>query len=621
MSQDRPIDSGDGIPEDAEIGDDDTLDLTEAMAVSPPNGEPTDDDTIDLADVTTVVGGLPREEAIGPRDSGKAGEAEPVIDLAAAAGPVSTPVDPEADEEDEEFGTPSRTVAISPEELAGMGLSRDEDSSTPDSPGEDTLREQPTGVNPPRDEAVAGSGDSGEDDILRDAPTDVDALAGTEKTPSNAEDADDRFLDIDTGTLIAMGREFEAGNGTVESTVIPGSGEDEESDEDVLDLGALAARTGGADAVDSDEDGSPDETMAVEPAASIPPEFPEGAATGPEADSAGKPIEMPDDSVDRDASTVFMAPGDEAGDGSDDDVLDLGTLVSRPTGTEADDSNADFLVDSLTVFNAAAGGDETENGVAPDTGAPEEDAADRNAETMVIPPGGWDDLGVSAPSGDEDRDAETVVIPPGGFDALDAVRSGRESGDEDADADRNAETMFMALDDWEDHPDDDRSELSALELLDSISAFPADRETDAEGAETELPEPDAEDELSDSMDELYGLLESSRETGEAADKIPSESSSPGGEADSPDAESDGGRTADGNAVALPGARRADDADGDRCVSVTPEQMQGILERVVDKIFSEKIEKILTGVIERAVADEIRKFESYFMDELDDRGDR
>jgi hypothetical protein len=50
------------------------------------------------------------------------------------------------------------------------------------------------------------------------------------------------------------------------------------------------------------------------------------------------------------------------------------------------------------------------------------------------------------------------------------------------------------------------------------------------------------------------------------------------------------------------------------VSVTPEQVEEALERVIKKMFSEKIEGILIGVIEKAVAKEINRLKSALLED-------
>lgn len=759
MNKDQNPDPGTGIPEDAESDDDDTLDLTEAMTVTPPKDSALRRDgdasgeTADLADATTLIGGGDTEHCSASADAAAsspdgepggepggepdgADDDEEVIDLAAASAHSSE------DEEDEEFGRPQATVAISPEELAGLGVSRDEadsagespaaapesdefdedesdetidladnttlingdgdpdfipapEGAAPPSPGEDDdeevidlasalpassdeeedeefgrpqatvaiSAEELTGLGVSRAEAApAGesSADSPGDDTLREQPTDLnteevlDTPAPVEAGEASDEEGDDRFLDIDTGTLFAMGREFEENNGNAaDATLALGDLSDGEDDDDVIDLGALGAPAPGFQEQDFQEQDAFEAEADRDAETVIAPPLGDD-----EPISTGEPISLSEDDlaaedpVDRDAATVFMpagpsgiratpSPSGTAGAGSPDRSGD------RFEDEESLDRDAD------TVYMPAGVDDETEiPGLAPDSGA-------EDFETFRLSPD-RDKDGQSSAKSDDAPDAvsgdwESSLdggIPAGGFSDLD-----RPAVEEEEAVDPNAETMFFSgwADEDEGEEENGGANLTALELLDSISGLPdPGDEGGPEDDELEALEDDSA--IPGGMDALYDLIgagqaaetdfgsdsepdsgdkspatepkaeeagdraasesgaERTEETG-AAEKKPAEAA-----AESSLSENASGRSGGQNAVALPEARRRGDSGEERCFSITPDQMQTILERVVDKIFSEKIEKILTDVIERAVADEMRKLESYFFEELDDRGE-
>jgi hypothetical protein len=600
MNKDQTPDPGTGIPEDAESDDDDTLDLTEAMAVTPPTGfapasppDSEEEETVDLANVTTMIGDG-RGEDIGASDESAAPEADDdeVVDLAAAAEPPNLPPSL-PDEEDDEFGSPRATVAISSEEMAGLGLSRAPESAPAaeqeNFSGDDTLREQPTELNT---DFGAGEIDP-ETAVVPDAPGPAEAAG---------DDPEGGFLDIGAETLVAMGREFEAKNGAAaDATLAPGDmSDDDPDDDDVIDLGALASPARSPAEAETDRD--------AETVIAPPPDADEPISTGEPIDLS--PADFADEeSVDRNASTVFMPAG-----------------IGDETGTP--DADSDSEAEDFETFLLAPEPDEEDETPVREDASPEEFSADRES----LGDGG---------------------IPAGGFSDLD--RPTPEIDDGDA-VDSDAETLFMSMSDWDDEDEDEDDDeddggLSALELLDSISGLPdPGAETGSEhgfdGGDIRPPDDDAP--FSDPMEELYGLMETSRvaapdlgpdlgsdrektgaakaeETRKSDTKAgTAETKPPGTDEVAPDSDPSQ-KAADGNAVALPEARSEARPRGgsgeERCFSITPDQMQTILERVVDKIFSQKIEKILTDVIERAVADEMRKLESYFFEELDDRGDQ
>lgn len=639
MTKDQNPDPRTGIPEDAE-SDDDTLDLTEAMAVKPaPPSEPEEEETVDLASVTTLTGDDRASDAPGPPETSAEAEEE-VIDLAAAAGPA-TESSPEEDE-DEEFGRPQATVAISPQELAGLGLSKPPEPDSPPAedvfPGDDTLREQPTDIN--TDFGFQEADEATEETLDTPAP----------------EDEDDRFLDIDTGTLVAMGRELESEEDAPDATLVLGEPPD---DDEVIDLGTMASPAR-----------IPDEPDAVRDAETVIAPRDEGSDEE-EPLSTGAPIrlseaDLADDGaddgaedgaddwadegpVDPNAATVFM-PG---GPASEADAAD-----SPARSGQGDPSDRD----AATIFMPAGLDDETE---VPELGpSSETDEELEDVQTLLLAPRPENEEKSSSAQGDGEPaeisgDWETAgseEIPAGGFFDLD-----RPATEEEEAVDPSAETMFFS--DWAD--DDEETgdgNLTALELLDSISGLP-DHGEDAD-SDNDLQPLEEDGVIPDAMEELYGLMETSRladpdlgsdvKSGSKSDsQAESEPDSETPEAERRESETKAGtategkasgksasdesksteaagvaadsgsteKTDDQNAVALPEARRRGDSGEERCFSITPDQMQTILERVVDKIFSEKIEKILTDVIERAVADEMRKLESYFFEELDDRGDR
>jgi hypothetical protein len=718
MNKDQNPDPGTGVPEDAESGDDDTLDLTEAMTVTPPkdaalrrDGDGSDQ-TVDLANATTRMGGDDAESIPNPApksDAAASPEAEDdeeeVIDLAAASAPSSD------DEEDEEFGRPQATVAISPQELAGLGVSRDEADSADESAadfldsddfddsdetidladsttlinGENDIDSIPasegaaddedddeevidlasassaspaasadeedeefggpqatvaispeelTGLGVSRAEADPAGDATAElagDDTLREQPTDLnteeilDTPAPVEADEEPDEDDDDRFLDIDTGTLVAMGREFELNNGNAADATLALGGSSEDEDDDVIDLGALGSPAQDSSETDADRDA---ETVIAPPLGEEEPI------------STGEPISLSEDDlaaadpVDRDAATVFMPTGPPTR------TVAAG-LQNRLEDEESLDRDAD------TVYMPAGVDDETEiPGLGPDSVA-------EDFETFRLPPeGGEEDEASGKGDGPPENGSgewESNLaggIPAGGFSDFD-----RPADEEEEAVDPDAETMIFSR--WADGDEEetDGANLTALELLDSISGLPdPGDEGGLEDGELEALEDDSV--IPGGMDELYGLIGASRasESDFGPDFGPDFGTDSGAEstAAEPKAEESGERpssesgtespeetesaekklaenadpaerTGGQSAVALPEARRRGDSGEERCFSITPDQMQTILERVVDKIFSEKIEKILTDVIERAVADEMRKLESYFFEELDDRG--
>jgi hypothetical protein len=653
MSNDKTSDSGTEYPGDAgPEEEDDTLDLTEAMAVPPSaNG---DDDTVDLANVTTVIGDAP---GLGPgADAPAESEAdEAVVDLAALADPAPSP--PAFDADDDEFAEPRQTVAIAPEEYARLGLSRREAAEAP-APATGETDFSAASDTDPSDEAAIRERETEApgDDTLREQPTDVDAslMAGGDPldapTETGAEDDDNGapFWDIDTGTLVAMGKEFGADDGPAEDPPLNLGGEAAGEDQ-ILDLGAAAAASDDAgrdgEVLDLGAAASPadpaDDDDVLDLGAVAAPANGSGrdaeTASAPSTDAADGGAGV--DPVDRDAATVFMSP--------DADEQEAATVVMPVDGEPTETSAAGPLTEDESG-PAASGERDAETMFIPGLAEPEGAAAseepgatDRDAETVFLSAEmaaggeiGGEDASASqeTPSSNGAESASAAAIPPGGFSEWEASRSDAE-GEEGAEAaDPDAETLLMSLGDWgAEEEETDPAQLSALELLDSISELPngTDAETD------EMTAPDDEAAPSGDMAELYGLLETSRiseaafggaagEEGAPAKEGPDgtgDESIPAPEASAASNGDDGAEAEQApNAVALPEARRRSDSGEERYFSITPDQMQTILERVVDKIFSEKIEKILTDVIERAVADEMRKLESYFFEELDDRGD-
>ena len=642
MSKDKTTDSGTEYPGDAGLEDeDDTLDLTEAMAVGPSDNGNAEDDTVGLANVPTVIGDLSGGEALGSGSETPAETEtdEEVLDLAAAAAPAPGPP---AFEDDDEFEGPQQTVAISPQEYSRMGLARSEagEDADPaaeesgsaaarnaDLSGEDTIREQDT--------------EAPSEDTLREEATDVETtlLVGGDQwdapteTDADGDDNGDPFWDIDTGTLVAMGKEFDADAGETDDPEIldlgamAPSSEASPPDDEVLDLGATAAPLDG--------EGEGDEVLDLGAVAAPADGSDRDAETvfAPPPTDAGTDDETPVDAVDRDASTVLMPT--DAGDRDAETVLmpvEDGASETSAPGLLSDDEFGDGERDVKTLF--IPGLAESEGADSSD----EREAADRDAETVFLSPEmaaggeiGEDNVSASqeTPSSDDAESASAAAIPSGGFSDWEASRSESEADEGPEAADPDAETLLMSLGDWgAEEEETDPTQLSALELLDSISELP-------EGAETETDEMTVPEDETVPSGDMYDILGAHRvsETGfgrtdgektaaaeESADET-ADAATPSGKKAAGSTDDDGGETQeDPKAVALPEAHRRSDSGEERCFSITPDQMQTILERVVDKIFSEKIEKILTDVIERAVADEMRKLESYFFEELDDRGD-
>jgi len=483
MTKDQTPDPGNGIPEDAE-SDDDTLDLTEAMAVTPPP-EPASashsdaEETVDLANVTTMIGDGRGGERLGPFDEFAVPEADDdeVVDLAAAAKPANLP--PSPDEEDDEFGSPQATMAISAEEMAGLGLTRAFESASASEAeqenfsGDDTLRDRPAVLNT---DFGAGGVDP-ETEGVPDASGPVEA----------ADDGQGGgFLDIGPETLVAMGREFEAKSGAAaDATLALGNMPDDDED-DVIDLGALVSPAGIDDETEAPGAGSDSEAEDFEMFQLTPePDKEDEATAQPDAPTEEFSVERESsadggipaggfsdldrpapedddgDAVDADAETLFMSMSDwdaEEDAEEDDDgglsALELLDSISglpdpgAETGSEdgsddgdirPPDDDAPFSVPPFSdpmeeLYGLLETGRVAGSDLGPDLGSDREKTeateAEREFETKAgtaeAKPAGTDEIAPDSDPSEKAADGNAVALP----EARSEARRRGDSGEE-----------------------------------------------------------------------------------------------------------------------------------------------------------------------------------------------
>ncbi len=328
------------------------------------------------------------------------------------------------------------------------------------------------------------------------------------------------------------------------------------------------------------------------------------------------------------SSGEMKDPGGEVPNDDDDEVLDLALLgeplssgeMKDPDDPDEDDDDI-FELDPVTMLGASADRGAVDDG--PDdllelTPDEDDDVFELDPVTMIGSPmdGGAageesDDLleltpgAVLAPDVEPDSGTDAGAMPGSFLDLLD----------------ENEETSFAAV-----CPDN-----GAATLLDGLGG-------EAEAAET------GNDNVLGFLDILGGL--DAGKSGGSLELLSDASdgqqpfASPGITVDTAMPSGDGhtGDTPPPAAVPAPDAIRETapektektkqetslssavpdevmPAGGAAYFSVTPEQMEAALERVVEKIFAEKIDHLLRDIIEKAVAEEVKNFGGALMDSL------
>ncbi len=586
-----------------DYAEDDTLDLTESMALQPSSGESpalSGDDGKRSDGDETFRGENPGNPANATTAIDSVDEEESILDLT-----PQTVVSSSRNQEKEKI--PSETDELDFSFVDALsedaGDAADETMTAEDSKvwrNADTeeVGDQAADMKPPDHEETVFMTDLPEDDA--------------EET-----DEDETVLDLaDVAPVAAQETDDKQAEETVFMTDLPeDDAEEADEDETVLDLAdvvPVAAQETG--------DKQAEETVFM---ADLPDDDTEDADEGV-IDLTEMAPDAAKGTVNADEETIF--PEDEKTEDADDTepVLDLDSLGAKPVMPR----NAETVDMS--------------------------DVPDDDEDESVI------DLSEPAPVSDQktiiDREAETVFT--GGRPGEDA----EDPGEKDDDLpDRLSHAYLLTPEEPEKDEiatRDNGDTLTALEILDGLGDLPPEEEEEEDpiGLIDVLDADVLSSDENDFLDMIESHLQGKPESGppaekedappDTADTAPAEETAPSEAATEEPAGAAVITDQAGEATRTPVPELDEDTtepapaekpepvsgpaepsdterispeevivkDGRTFISVSPEEMEAALERVVTRIFSEKIEKIITAEIQNVVREEFMKFKSLLIEE-------
>lgn len=497
----------------------------------------------------------------------------------------------------------------------------------------------------PRDRFIDSEDESDEAPLLASDPE----APPVERDPEDISEFDIPFLDRDNVTLVdpiddSDGLDADADK-TENDAIQPNQQKIEENEETLFGQDASTVIAPISEGPEDEED-APDEdvldldaAMAIETAAPEPPPSAEARPDGQDDDASildldGHTLYAPGNAEAEEESvgpTDFEAPEEDPDGDDDESIIDLGAAAVVPEEPEASPAFGKTEEDDEVDLNARTILSEPSfiDFPSPETDVDDDDdVEDDILELEPIPEQDWSaDAGEEASLADAPEDESSEEL----FQAEDPVPSFSVPSEDAADA--LAEDTFSADD-----------ELAAMDLLDGFGNGEGgdDDLTDAIGLIDVLGAAGvgADEAGSDFLSRLENGFQTddapAEETEDFPEPVPEEpepDASPADENaviaepadDAPDipfeegwedAEEEGpSQSFEASSVAPEPDADDSEPESGEIASISGPQLEAALERVIDRIFTERIEKILREVIEKTVSEEVAKLRGALLENI------